>query len=89
MMSSSCISSLPNHLNTSLDNESNVSSTTMGEDDINSQGGLGGTGDNYWSENEYRLALWAFKRWKYHQMTSLRVYKYEIFLFCLRLRFTR
>lgn len=89
MMSSSCISSLPNHLNTSLDNESNVSSTTMGEDDINSQGGLGGIGDNYWSENEYRLALWAFKRWKYHQMTSLRVYKYEIFLFCLRLRFTR
>ena len=72
MMSSSCLSSLPNNLNTSLDNESNVSSTTMGEDDINSQGGMG-TGDNFWSEHEYRLALWAFKRWKYHQMTSLRV----------------
>ena len=73
MMSSSCLSSLPNNLNTSLDNESNVSSTTMGEDDVNSQGGLGGMSDNYWSEHEYRLALWAFKRWKYHQMTSFRV----------------
>ena len=81
MMSSSCLSSLPNNLNTSLDNESNVSSTTMGEDDSNSQG-IGGNGDNFWSEHEYRLALWAFKRWKYHQMTSLRVsLSFTLFLF--------
>ena len=80
MMSSSCLSSLPNTLNTSLENdESNVSSTTMGEDETNSQG-VCGQGDNFWSEHEYRLALWAFKRWKYHQMTSLRVSIYFLLL---------
>jgi kinesin family protein 1 len=27
---------------------------------------------HFWTEHEYRLALWAFNRWKYHQMTSFR-----------------
>lgn len=73
MMSSSCIASLSggnNTLNGSyLDTESNLSLTTLGDDEmINSLGNL-----NMWTEREYRLALWAFRRWKYHQMTSLRV----------------
>ncbi|CAH0392196.1 unnamed protein product [Bemisia tabaci] len=25
-----------------------------------------------WNENEYQLAAWAFRKWKYHQFTSLR-----------------
>ena len=70
MMSSSCLSSLPgggmyNNLNGSMD-ESNLSLTTMGEDES-------GSPVNLWNEHEYRLALWASRRWKYHQMTSLRV----------------
>lgn len=76
MMSSSCLASLGNsqHSNTlngssCMDTESNLSLTTLGDDEmIHSMGNL-----NMWSEREYRLALWAFRRWKYHQMTSLRV----------------
>lgn len=26
-----------------------------------------------WSDREYQLAEWAFRKWKYHQFTSLRV----------------
>lgn len=25
-----------------------------------------------WSEREYQLASWAYRKWKYHQFTSLR-----------------
>lgn len=25
-----------------------------------------------WTEREYALASWAFRKWKYHQFTSLR-----------------
>lgn len=25
-----------------------------------------------WSEREYHLASWAYRKWKYHQFTSLR-----------------
>jgi hypothetical protein len=25
-----------------------------------------------WSDREYQLAAWAFRKWKYHQFTSLR-----------------
>ena len=64
MMSSSCIASLPgggmSTLNGSLDNESNIS----GEDEYN----------QILSEREYQLALWVAKRWRHHQMTSIRVF---------------
>lgn len=85
MMSSSCIASLSggsgignSTLNGSsyMETESNLSLTTLGDDDmVNSLGNL-----NMWTEREYRLALWAFKRWKYHQMTSIRVSVYFYFL---------
>ena len=26
-----------------------------------------------WTEREQELAAWAFRKWKYHQFTSLRV----------------
>lgn len=26
-----------------------------------------------WSDQDYQLAWWAWKKWRYHQMTSLRV----------------
>jgi hypothetical protein len=26
-----------------------------------------------WSEQDYQLAWWAWKKWRYHQMTSLRL----------------
>jgi hypothetical protein len=29
--------------------------------------------DCSWSEQDYQLAWWAWKKWRYHQMTSLRV----------------
>ena len=29
--------------------------------------------DCSWSEQDYQLACWAWKKWRYHQMTSLRV----------------
>ena len=64
MMSSSCIASLASNANG--DNESNFSMTTLGDDEIS--GSM-----NMWTEREYRLALWAAKRWRYHQMTSFRV----------------
>ncbi len=27
----------------------------------------------FWSEQDYQLAWWAWKKWRYHRMTSLRV----------------
>jgi hypothetical protein len=27
----------------------------------------------FWSEQDYQLARWAWKKWRYHRMTSLRV----------------
>ncbi len=49
------------------ENESSTMSITAADDDmLNSS-------LNVWSEREYRLALWGWKRWKLHQMTSLRV----------------
>lgn len=71
MMSSSCIASLSGGANTnniSLDLESNLSMTTMTDDECGYSAGL-------WNERDYQLALWAARRWKYHQMTSLRVMK--------------
>lgn len=32
-----------------------------------------GTDDTPWSDRQYQLAMWAFRKWKYHQFTSLRV----------------
>lgn len=29
--------------------------------------------DCSWSEQDYRLAWWTWKKWRYHRMTSLRV----------------
>jgi len=29
--------------------------------------------DCSWSEQDYQLAWWAWRKWRYHQMTSLRV----------------
>lgn len=26
-----------------------------------------------WTEREYQLAAWGFRKWRYHQFTSLRV----------------
>lgn len=65
-MSSSCIASLTGNPNGSMDTESNLSLATMGDEDMNSPTSMG-------SEREYRLALWVTKRWRFHQMTSLRV----------------
>ncbi|CAF0990027.1 unnamed protein product [Adineta steineri] len=31
-----------------------------------------------WSEQDYQLASWAWKKWRYHQMTSLRDYSNRI-----------
>ncbi|UJR32870.1 hypothetical protein I4U23_020331 [Adineta vaga] len=31
-----------------------------------------------WSEQDYQLAWWAWKKWRYHQMTSLRDYSNRI-----------
>lgn len=28
--------------------------------------------ESNWSEREFQLAAWAFRKWKYHQFTSLR-----------------
>lgn len=59
--SSSCIAA------SQFDNESSTMSITAADEDmINSS-------INIWTEREYRLALWGWKRWKLHQMTSLRV----------------
>jgi len=33
--------------------------------------------DCSWSEQDYQLAWWAWKKWRYHQMTSLRVSVYS------------
>ncbi|CAF0730672.1 unnamed protein product [Brachionus calyciflorus] len=69
MMSSSCIASLPGGgmsvLNGSLDNESSIS----GEDEYN---------NSMLNERDYQLALWAAKRWRYHQMTSIRDYSIQL-----------
>ena len=86
MISSSCIASLATnpgataaaaaaaaaaasgHMLNGILAESNLSLTTMGDatmdDDM----------DTLWTEREYRLALWAAKRWRFHQMTSFRVH---------------
>ena len=73
MMSSNCLASLANaHNNSSTD--SNLSLTTMGEDEVSYHYG--------WTEREYRLALWAMKRWRFHQMTSFRV-NIPIFIFII------
>lgn len=29
--------------------------------------------DSSWSEKAYQLAWWAWKKWRFHRMTSLRV----------------
>ncbi|CAM4814077.1 unnamed protein product [Rotaria magnacalcarata] len=34
--------------------------------------------DCSWSEHDYQLAWWAWKKWRYHQMTSLRDYSNRI-----------
>lgn len=74
MMSSSCIASMTgsvttsgfNNMNGSYD-ESSMSIATIGDDEmINSN-------INFMSDREYRLALWVVRRWRHHQMTSLRV----------------
>lgn len=31
------------------------------------------TAEVQWTEKEASLAAWAFRKWKYHQFTSLRV----------------
>lgn len=49
------------------DNESSTMSITAADEDMMN------SSMNTWSEREYRLAFWAWKRWKLHQMTSLRV----------------
>jgi len=67
MMSSSCIASLGSTLNGSYDAESSASLATLGDDEVAHSGGA------FMTEREYRLALWAARRWRYHQMTSLRV----------------
>lgn len=75
MMSSSCIASLAGGAtvnNGSIDNESNLS-LTMGEDEFNFSG-------NLWNERDYQLALWAAKRWRFHQMTSIRVFLNKKFI---------
>jgi kinesin family protein 1 len=51
-----------------FDNESSTMSMTANDDEIMTSSSL-----NIWTEREYRLALWGWKRWKLHQMTSLRV----------------
>lgn len=28
--------------------------------------------ESNWTEREFQLAAWAFRKWKYHQFTSLR-----------------
>ena len=56
------------------DNESSTMSITAADDDIMN------SSLNVWTEKEYRIALWAWKRWKLHQMTSLRV-SFHIFCF--------
>ena len=28
--------------------------------------------ESNWGEREFQLAAWAFRKWKYHQFTSLR-----------------
>lgn len=38
--------------------------------------------DCSWSEQDYQLAWWAWKKWRYHQMTSLRVSCLIQFRFC-------
>ena len=62
--SSNCLAGNAN--NSFGENESVTMSMTTLEDEMSSS-------INSWSEKEYRSALWAWKRWKYHQMTSLRV----------------
>ena len=91
MMSSSCIASLSsgatfNNMNGSYDAESSMSIATLGDDEIIPHGA------NFMSDREYRLALWVTRRWRYHQMTSLRVSNiddignYEKFLFGVGLK---
>ncbi len=67
MMSSSCIASLSN-MNGSYDAEStSVSIATLGDDE------MAHSVSCFMTDREYRIALWVAKRWRYHQMTSLRV----------------
>jgi len=37
--------------------------------------------DCSWSERDYQLAWWTWKKWRYHRMTSLRV-GFNVSLFC-------
>lgn len=74
MMSSSCISSLTN--TTNFMNESNLSLATLNDDELVHSQSTG----NFMSEREYRLALWVARRWRYHQMTSLRVGSFFLFV---------
>ena len=32
-----------------------------------------------WSDREHQLAAWCFRKWKYHQFTSLRVCLLQVF----------
>ena len=42
-----------------------------------------------WGEREYQLAAWAFRKWKYHQFTSLRVSAHLALLLPSAYPFTR
>ena len=52
----------------SYDAESSVSIATLGDDEMAHSMAV-----SFISDREYRLALWVARRWRYHQMTSLRV----------------
>ncbi len=78
MMSSSCIASLSgsvshgfSNLNGSFEAESNFSIATIGDEEF------AHSNNSHWSDREYRLALWVSRRWRHHQMTSLRVRIFE------------
>jgi kinesin family protein 1 len=66
MISNSCIASL---VGTNNGSEYGECLSNIGEDDISNPN----LSLSIWNEREYRLALWASKRWRYHQMTSFRV----------------
>lgn len=71
-MSQSMLSSILS--SSGLPDSSFVPPETLSEDPLEpTEHDLTHSFDCSWSEQDYQLARWAWKKWRYHRMTSLRV----------------
>jgi hypothetical protein len=73
IMSSSCLASLAGSGGGGIDESTFSIATTVDDDAAHSPPLPVHAHNQTWSERDYQLALWVAKRWKHHQMTSLRV----------------